>query len=231
MRKSERGGVGIVRKVRAVLALQSYPDRKSLWRRAADLEKAHGQGRESLTAVLDRAVHHCPHAEVLWLMSAKEKWLADLNEVSYVQVHLPGQCLSGTLSLSPTASIRAPAPEIDIMEAEADRQNNFIGQVASQSPSLHRSPSTAPTSGQVFMRRVSSTGLLLPAYGQPMSIIMNFGISSECNTAFEVADGARWSEQVDFSEQVITPSMLEFPVDYSNPNLTNWNYQGRPTNW
>lgn len=45
---------------------------------------------------------------------------------------------------------------------------------------------------------------------------MNFGISSECNTAFEVADGARWSEQVDFSEQVITPSMLEFPVDYSS---------------
>ena len=33
--------------------------------------------RESLDAVLDRAVHHCPQAEDLWLMSAKEKWLAD----------------------------------------------------------------------------------------------------------------------------------------------------------
>ena len=32
--------------------------------------------RESLDAVLSRAVHHCPQAEVLWLMSAKEKWLA-----------------------------------------------------------------------------------------------------------------------------------------------------------
>ena len=32
--------------------------------------------RESLDAVLNRAVHHCPQAEVLWLMSAKEKWLA-----------------------------------------------------------------------------------------------------------------------------------------------------------
>lgn len=31
--------------------------------------------RESLDAVLSRAVHHCPQAEVLWLMSAKEKWL------------------------------------------------------------------------------------------------------------------------------------------------------------
>ena len=33
--------------------------------------------RESLDAVLARAVHHCPQAEDLWLMSAKEKWLAD----------------------------------------------------------------------------------------------------------------------------------------------------------
>jgi pre-mRNA-processing factor 6 len=32
--------------------------------------------RESLDAVLGRAVHHCPQAEVLWLMSAKEKWVA-----------------------------------------------------------------------------------------------------------------------------------------------------------
>lgn len=31
----------------------------------------------SLDAVLSRAVHHCPQAEDLWLMSAKEKWLAD----------------------------------------------------------------------------------------------------------------------------------------------------------
>jgi pre-mRNA-processing factor 6 len=29
-----------------------------------------------LEDVLSRAVHHCPQAEVLWLMWAKEKWLA-----------------------------------------------------------------------------------------------------------------------------------------------------------
>ena len=29
-----------------------------------------------MDAILTRAVHHCPQAEVLWLMSAKEKWLA-----------------------------------------------------------------------------------------------------------------------------------------------------------
>jgi pre-mRNA-processing factor 6 len=26
--------------------------------------------------ILSQAVHYCPQAEVLWLMSAKEKWLA-----------------------------------------------------------------------------------------------------------------------------------------------------------
>lgn len=36
--------------------------------------------RESLEALLQRAVAHCPKAEVLWLMGAKSKWLA----VSYL---------------------------------------------------------------------------------------------------------------------------------------------------
>lgn len=88
-------GKGMVGTARAILAyaLKVYPDRKSLWRKAADLEKTHGTKcvlsprplrfiyllyylRESLDAILTRAVHHCPQAEVLWLMSAKEKWLA-----------------------------------------------------------------------------------------------------------------------------------------------------------
>lgn len=81
---------------RAILAyaLKVYPDRRNLWRRAAELEKTHGTryvdcpalclmrliyrvlSRESLDALLIQAVKHCPQAEVLWLMAAKEKWLA-----------------------------------------------------------------------------------------------------------------------------------------------------------
>ena len=34
------------------------------------------QHRETLEALLQRAVAHCPNAEVLWLMGAKSKWLA-----------------------------------------------------------------------------------------------------------------------------------------------------------
>lgn len=37
---------------------------------------SNGDSRESLNAILERAVHHCPQAEVLWLMWAKEKWIA-----------------------------------------------------------------------------------------------------------------------------------------------------------
>ena len=31
---------------------------------------------ESLQAILAQAVNYCPQAEVLWLMAAKEKWMA-----------------------------------------------------------------------------------------------------------------------------------------------------------
>ncbi|KAG6836096.1 hypothetical protein H0H93_011434 [Arthromyces matolae] len=69
-----RGKVGTARAVLAY-ALKVFPDKKDLWRRAADLEKTHGT-RESLDAILGRAVVHCPQSETLWLMAAKEKWLA-----------------------------------------------------------------------------------------------------------------------------------------------------------
>ncbi|KAH9783035.1 TPR REGION domain-containing protein [Citrus sinensis] len=42
---------------------------------SAQLEKTHGS-RESLIALLRKAVTYFPQAEVLWLMGAKEKWLA-----------------------------------------------------------------------------------------------------------------------------------------------------------
>ncbi|KAJ8094354.1 U4/U6 x U5 tri-snRNP complex subunit Prp1 [Marasmius tenuissimus] len=67
-----RGMVGTARAVLAY-ALKVYPDKKTLWIRAAGLEKSHGT-KESLDSILERAVEHCPQAEVLWLMAAKEKW-------------------------------------------------------------------------------------------------------------------------------------------------------------
>jgi pre-mRNA-processing factor 6 len=42
---------------------------------AAYFERNHGTA-ESLETLLNKAVQHCPKAEVLWLMAAKAKWLA-----------------------------------------------------------------------------------------------------------------------------------------------------------
>ncbi len=56
-------------------SLEKFPSKKTLWQCAAMHEKAHGTP-ESLEAKLLQGVKHCPHGEVLWLMAAKEKWLA-----------------------------------------------------------------------------------------------------------------------------------------------------------
>ena len=44
-------------------ALSAFPSKKSIWLRAAYFEKSHGT-RESLEALLQRAVAHCPNSEV-----------------------------------------------------------------------------------------------------------------------------------------------------------------------
>ena len=64
-------------------ALTVFPSKTDLWLSAAYFEKSHGS-RESLEALLQKAVAHCPKAEVLWLMGAKSKWLA----VSSVCAHV-----------------------------------------------------------------------------------------------------------------------------------------------
>jgi len=69
-----RDRIGTARSIFAY-ALKVFPDKRNLWIRAANLEKAHGTP-ESLHSILERAVEHCPQAEVLWLMNAKEKWVA-----------------------------------------------------------------------------------------------------------------------------------------------------------
>lgn len=70
----DKGRIVCARAVYAHTLLQ-FPNKKGIWRRAAELEKRHGTA-ESLEALLLDAVKNCPHAEVLWLMAAKEKWLS-----------------------------------------------------------------------------------------------------------------------------------------------------------
>jgi pre-mRNA-processing factor 6 len=88
----ERGMIGTTRAILAY-ALKVFPDKRDLWWKAALLEKERGTKsvshrgrasiyrspiyRESLEAILERAVQHCPQAENLWLMWAKERWLTN----------------------------------------------------------------------------------------------------------------------------------------------------------
>ena len=50
-------------------ALTKFPNNTDIWLSAAYFEKNHGS-RESLEGLLQKAVAHCPKAEVLWLMGA-----------------------------------------------------------------------------------------------------------------------------------------------------------------
>jgi len=62
---------------RAIYAhlISVFHAKKSVWRRAAFFEKAHGT-REELMTLLSQAVEVCPNAPVLWLMGAKELWIS-----------------------------------------------------------------------------------------------------------------------------------------------------------
>ncbi|KAH6821826.1 pre-mRNA splicing factor-like protein [Perilla frutescens var. hirtella] len=68
---------GSIETARAIYAhsLTIFLTEKSLWLKAADLEKSHGT-RESLDDLLRKAVTHVPHAQNLWLMGVEEKRLA-----------------------------------------------------------------------------------------------------------------------------------------------------------
>eukprot|EP00658_Telonema_sp_P-2_P027610 TRINITY_DN2129_c0_g1_i16.p1 TRINITY_DN2129_c0_g1~~TRINITY_DN2129_c0_g1_i16.p1 ORF type:complete len:958 (+),score=313.45 TRINITY_DN2129_c0_g1_i16:184-3057(+) len=53
--------------------LAVFAGKKSIWIRAANLERHHGTP-EALNQLLMKAVGFCPKAEILWLMAAKERW-------------------------------------------------------------------------------------------------------------------------------------------------------------
>ena len=69
---ARRGSLHTARAIYAV-ACDLFPGKKSVWVGAANLEKR-AKDPEAMDAVLRRAVTHCPRAEILWLMAAKERW-------------------------------------------------------------------------------------------------------------------------------------------------------------
>ncbi|WRT66209.1 uncharacterized protein IL334_003162 [Kwoniella shivajii] len=72
--KAAQGGFYEVARACYVVVLETFPTSPSVWRKAAEFEKAHGTP-QAVQDILAQGVQHCPHAEVLWLMAAKEKWV------------------------------------------------------------------------------------------------------------------------------------------------------------
>ncbi|PSC71481.1 STABILIZED1-like [Micractinium conductrix] len=108
-------------------ALSVFPGKKSIWRRAAQLEKASGTA-ESLDALLRKAVQYCPQAEVLWLMAAKEKWLSG--------------DVAGARSILEEAFVRNPDSEeiwlaafkVEFENAELDRARLILAKAREHAP-------------------------------------------------------------------------------------------------
>ncbi|KAK6854543.1 Pre-mRNA-splicing factor prp1 [Apiospora arundinis] len=74
-RSSINKGMYITARAIYAYALRVFPTSKTIWLKAADLERSHGT-KDELWAVLEKAVNACPRSETLWMMLAKEKWLA-----------------------------------------------------------------------------------------------------------------------------------------------------------
>ncbi|EIW70840.1 hypothetical protein TREMEDRAFT_61351 [Tremella mesenterica DSM 1558] len=72
--RAEKGGFFEVARACFVVLLETFPNSSSVWRRAAEFEKAHGSP-QAVHEILAKGVQQCPRAEVLWLMAAKEKWV------------------------------------------------------------------------------------------------------------------------------------------------------------
>ncbi|WVQ82167.1 hypothetical protein IAT38_004295 [Cryptococcus sp. DSM 104549] len=72
--RAAKGGFYEVARACYAVVLETFATTPSVWRKAAEFEKAHGSP-EAVQEILATGVQHCPHAEVLWLMAAKEKWV------------------------------------------------------------------------------------------------------------------------------------------------------------
>nr|XP_032518836.1 pre-mRNA-processing factor 6 [Danaus plexippus plexippus] len=108
-------------------ALSVFPSKKSIWLRAAYLEKQHGT-RATLEALLQRAVAHCPKSEVLWLMGAKSKWLAG-------DVRAARQILSLAFQANPNSEeIWLAAVKLESENKEYDRARRLLEKARASAP-------------------------------------------------------------------------------------------------
>lgn len=124
---AEKGLVVCARAVYSKL-LSVFSDREGIWQKAATLEKKQGT-RDSLDALLQRAVAACPSSEILWLMTAKERWLN--GDVSGAR-----NALKDAFAINPKSeAIWLAAAKLEWQNNELERARALLARARSAAPS------------------------------------------------------------------------------------------------
>ncbi|KAL3661512.1 hypothetical protein V7S43_013272 [Phytophthora oleae] len=114
-------------------ALKVFPGKKSIWLRAVALEKRVQEGRspEPVEQLLQKAVTCCPHAEILWLMAAKEVWTNGSVENARL-------ILRQAFSANPNSeAIWLAAVKLEWENDEIDLARALLAKARAQAPSPH----------------------------------------------------------------------------------------------
>lgn len=120
-------GRGRYETARAIFAytIRVFYNRNSVWLAAADLERQHGT-KQALWELLEDAVKHCPHSEVLWMQLAREKWEAgELDEAR----HVLGRAFQENEG---NEDIWLAAVKLEADVGEADKARELLSQARSQ---------------------------------------------------------------------------------------------------
>jgi pre-mRNA-processing factor 6 len=108
--------------------VSSFPGDVSVWRTFAEFESRFGS-RKQLGCVLESGVACCPRAEVLWLMSAKDRWTCD-GAASARKV------LTRAFQANPESeAILLAAAKVEIEVGEYARARSLFAKARSSTPS------------------------------------------------------------------------------------------------
>ncbi|RLN63782.1 hypothetical protein BBP00_00003863 [Phytophthora kernoviae] len=127
-----RGAVLTAKAIYAA-ALKVFPGKKSIWLRAVALEKRVQEGKspEPVEQLLQKAVTCCPHAEILWLMAAKEVWTNGSVENARL-------ILRQAFSANPNSeAIWLAAVKLEWENDEIDLARALLAKARAQAPSPH----------------------------------------------------------------------------------------------
>ncbi|KAE9043748.1 hypothetical protein PR002_g3175 [Phytophthora rubi] len=114
-------------------ALKVFPGKKSIWLRAVALEKRVQEGKspEPVEQLLQKAVTCCPHAEILWLMAAKEVWTNGSVENARL-------ILRQAFSANPNSeAVWLAAVKLEWENDEIDLARALLAKARAQAPSPH----------------------------------------------------------------------------------------------